>query len=56
MAWDFTVASEDSLSNRALKIRDDALERLGDTSPGDGIAQGAAPTFTVQHRHRVHAG
>jgi hypothetical protein len=47
MAWDFTVASERSLSSRALTIRDDALDRLGDTTPGDGIVQGDAPGFTV---------
>ena len=47
LAWDFTVASENSLSERALTIRDDALERLGDTTPGDGIVQGDAPDFTV---------
>jgi hypothetical protein len=47
LAWDFTVASENSLSERALTIRDDALERLGDTTPGDGMIQGDAPGFTV---------
>ena len=47
MAWDFTVASEDSLSSRALTIRDDALDRLGDSTPGDGIPQGASPTFAI---------
>ncbi len=47
MAWDFTVASETSLSKRALDIRNDALSRLGDTTPGDGVPQGSAPDFTV---------
>lgn len=37
LAWDFTVASERNLSERMLRIRDDAFERLGD----------AAPAFTV---------
>lgn len=38
MAWDFTVASAESLSSRLLHIRDDAFERLNDR----------APKFTVQ--------
>ncbi len=37
LAWDFTVASERSLSERLLHIRDDAFESLG----------GNAPAFTV---------
>lgn len=59
MAWDFTVASEDSLTGRALDMRDDALLRLGDTAPGgpidglgdstpgDGVMDGDAPDFTI---------
>ena len=38
LAWDFTVASERNLSERALHIRDDAFARLGD----------AAPTYTIE--------
>jgi hypothetical protein len=37
LAWDFTVASTRSLTERALHIRDDALAELG----------GGAPEFTV---------
>lgn len=37
LAWDFTVASERSLSGRVLHIRDDGLASL----------HGGAPTFTV---------
>lgn len=37
LAWDFTVASTESLTGRALHMRDDAFGRLGT----------AAPTFTV---------
>ncbi len=37
LAWDFTVASEESLSERLLAMRDDAFRRLGR----------AAPRFTV---------
>lgn len=37
IAWDFTVASKDNLSERLLSMRDDAFADLGD----------AAPNFTV---------
>jgi hypothetical protein len=47
LAWDFTVASEESLAGTALWMRDDALAKLGDTTPGDGIVQGKAPTFVI---------
>ncbi len=47
LAWDFTVASTRSLTATSLFMRDDALSRLGDTSPGDGTVQGGAPTFTI---------
>jgi hypothetical protein len=33
MAWDFTVASEQNLSERLLHLRDDAFATLGDDSP-----------------------
>lgn len=33
LAWDFTVASTQSLAGRALTIRDDAFARLGDAAP-----------------------
>ncbi len=47
MAWDFSVASGDSLSERVLAMRDDAFSKLGDNNLADGIVQGAAPKFTV---------
>jgi hypothetical protein len=47
LAWDFTVASRQSLSGTALFLRDDALAKLGDTTPGDGVVQGRAPGFTI---------
>ncbi len=47
LAWDFTVASERSLSERALTMRDDAFRRLGDTRLTDGRVQGRPPAFTV---------
>ena len=59
MTWDFTVASEDSLTGRAVDMRDDALLRIGDdvagdpitgsgdSTPGDGVVDGDAPEFTI---------
>jgi hypothetical protein len=47
LAWDFTVASERSLTERALAIRDDAFARLGDDDLADGVPSGAPPAFTV---------
>ena len=34
LAWDFTVASEQNLSERLLAMRDDAFADLGDDAPG----------------------
>ncbi|MBW8480747.1 hypothetical protein [Actinomadura parmotrematis] len=34
LAWDFTVASRQSLSGRVLKMRDESLKQLGGKSPG----------------------
>ncbi len=47
MSWDFTVASEHGLSDRALQIRDDAFARLGDTNLADRLVQGNSPTFQI---------
>ena len=47
LAWDFTVASRESLTKRALAIRDDAFAALGDTDLGDLTVDGVAPAFTV---------
>jgi hypothetical protein len=47
LAWDFTVASEDGLSEPILFMRDDALAKLGDTTPGNGVVEGSAPQFVV---------
>jgi hypothetical protein len=48
-AWDFTVASRQSLSSRLLHIRDDAFARLGDTNLADGQVQGNAPAFHLDN-------
>jgi hypothetical protein len=47
LAWDFTVASEQSLTGTALFMRNNALAQLGDRTPGDGRVEGRAPQFTI---------
>ena len=47
LAWDFTVASERSLTGRMLHIRDDAFKTLGDTNLRDLKVAGSSPAFTV---------
>jgi hypothetical protein len=47
LAWDFTIASERNLTERVLKIRDEAFAALGDTNLADGIVQGSSPAFAV---------
>ncbi len=47
MAWDFTVASERNSSEALLKIRNDALAQLNDTTPGDGVVNGGVPSYTI---------
>ncbi|TML07542.1 MAG: hypothetical protein E6G41_04325 [Actinobacteria bacterium] len=46
-AWDFTIASRRSLSERALAIRNDAFAKLGDKTMADRKVQGRAPAFQV---------
>jgi hypothetical protein len=47
IAWDFTVASTKSLSERLLKLRNDGFAKLGDTSMGDNVIQGRSPVWHV---------
>lgn len=47
MAWDFTVASEESVTGRATTIRDDAFARLGDTDLADRTIEGDSPSWTI---------
>jgi hypothetical protein len=47
MAWDFTVASEESVTGRATTIRDDAFARLGDTDLADREIDGSAPDWQI---------
>ncbi len=46
-AWEFTVASERNLTERAVTMRDDAYEQLGDNNLKDGIVQGNSPDITI---------
>ena len=45
--WDFTVASRQSLSGRALAIRNDAFSQLGDTNLADGVPAGRSPSYAI---------
>ena len=50
LTWDFTVASERNLTERALTIRDDAFGgplRLGDTDLDNMTVEGTSPQFTI---------
>jgi len=47
LAWDFTVASERSLSRRMLSIRDRAFADLGDHNLSDLKVVGAPPKFKI---------
>jgi hypothetical protein len=47
LAWDFTVASAESIAGRVLAMRDDAFARLGDTVLDDLEVQGSSPAFTI---------
>jgi hypothetical protein len=50
LAWDFTVASRQSLSTRLLHIRDDAFKQLGDTNLADATITGGVPQYTLQEK------
>ena len=47
LAWDFTVATKQNLSQRLLHIRNRAFAELGDRDLGDLKVEGAAPQFSV---------
>ena len=46
-AWNFTVESRQSLTERMLAIRNNAFAQLGDSNLADGVDAGHAPAFTV---------
>ena len=47
MAWDFTVASQENTTGRAVEIRDDAFSRLGDTNLANRTIEGSSPDIDV---------
>ncbi len=47
LAWDFTVASDENIADRALHMRNDAFGSLGDHNLADGQVDGNSPSFTV---------
>jgi hypothetical protein len=47
LTWDFTVASEENLTERLLAMRDDAFGQLGDTNLADDEVQGDSPTINI---------
>jgi len=47
MAWDFTIASEKSVTSRALQIRDDAFAGLGDTNLANRTIEGSSPEVVI---------
>ncbi len=47
LAWEFTVASDLNIAERALHIRDDAFGVLGDTDLADGVVDGSSPAYSV---------
>ena len=56
LAWDFTVASDRSLTARLLHIRNDAFRQLGDTQPGRRHDPGHARRSSRSPRSGLHAG
>ncbi len=49
LAWDFTVASWQSLAGRVLHMRDEAFALLGDHDLADLEVQGVSPEFTIDY-------
>ncbi|MCB8970056.1 MAG: hypothetical protein M9964_07735 [Solirubrobacterales bacterium] len=47
LAWDFTVATDENIAGRVMKMRDESFADLGDSNLADGVVTGDAPNFTV---------
>ena len=47
LAWDFTIASERNLSERALSMRNRSFAALGDSNLADGKVAGKAPEYKI---------
>ena len=54
LTWDFTVASDRSLTGRLLHIRNDAFAQLGDTQPGGWRRRGPATELHDHERPGLH--
>ena len=50
LAWDFTIASERNLSERALSMRNRSFAALGDSNLADGKVAGRAPEYELDTR------
>ena len=50
LAWDFTIASERNLSERALSMRNRSFAALGDSNLADGKVAGRAPEYEIDTR------
>ena len=55
-AWDFTVASERSLSSRLLSIRNQAFDQLGDFNLADSRVRGHAPDYQISSVDTLQPG
>jgi hypothetical protein len=47
LAWDFTVASSQDMTDSLLSMRNTAFAQLGDTDLASGVISGHAPQFSV---------
>jgi hypothetical protein len=56
LAWDFTVSSRRSLSQRLLAIRDSAFRSLGDANLRDLRVAGRAPRYTIDSVQELPSG
>lgn len=56
LAWDFTVSSRRSLSERLLTIRNQAFEELGDRNRKDLRVAGAAPRYAIDSVRNFASG
>jgi hypothetical protein len=56
LAWDFTIASERNLSERALSMRNRSFAALGDSNLADGKVAGKAPVYTIDKTEEYTVG
>jgi hypothetical protein len=56
LAWDFTIASRQNLTQRLLSMRDRAFAGLGDRNLRDLKVDGSAPSFSIDEIRDVAGG